>query len=188
MRVGDITATHEGRRLYWIWAAMVQRCHNPSNKWFVNYGARGILVCDAWRASFLKFADDIGPRPEGYVLDRIDNSRGYSKDNCRWVDSHVSNSNRRSVTIVTVGDESMTLKEACRRAGLSYRATLKRLERGWSMEDAMTAPHRSRLILTRVMYRGRLVSIAEVASELGLTTGAARERLRRGRLEGAVRV
>lgn len=62
---------------------MIQRCTNPNRKAYKNYGGRGITVCDSW-SSYDVFLKDMGERPAGKTLDRIDNSRGYYKGNCKW--------------------------------------------------------------------------------------------------------
>jgi hypothetical protein len=75
---------------------MIDRCHNPSNKDYRHYGGRGIEVCPEWRASFLQFLADMGPRPSPLLsVDRIDNDKGYSKDNCRWATRSQQAFNRR---------------------------------------------------------------------------------------------
>lgn len=86
--------THQEQRLYWVWGSMVQRCHNPKNKNFHNYGGRGILVCDRWR-EFGSFKADMGYCPAGFTIDRIDNDKGYSPGNCKWVPRQVNNENKR---------------------------------------------------------------------------------------------
>lgn len=84
--------------LYVVWDHMKQRCNNPTNASFKNYGGRGITVCDEWNKSFSAFYSDMGDPPtDKHELDRRDNEGGYNKENCRWV-LHVENNqnNRRT--------------------------------------------------------------------------------------------
>lgn len=80
---------------YNTWANMLSRCCNQNNTHYANYGGRGITICDEWRSSFLAFFKDMGARPKNTTLDRIDNSKGYSPDNCRWVSQTIQNMNKR---------------------------------------------------------------------------------------------
>ena len=76
---------------------MMGRCYNPNNRDYKNYGARGITVCEEWLdvVNFVAWAEKTHPNIEGYTLDRIDNDKGYSPDNCRWADATTQNINQR---------------------------------------------------------------------------------------------
>jgi hypothetical protein len=83
---------------YAIWAQVIQRCTNPKSSAWKWYGARGITVCDRWRYSFSAFLEDMGERPEGLSIDRIDNDGNYEPGNCRWATKSQQNANRRRAT------------------------------------------------------------------------------------------
>lgn len=90
--------TKHGRahdKLHYIWTGMKQRCGNPSNKMYHYYGGRGITVCDEWQ-SFEGFLKDMGDSwAEGLSIDRMDNNKGYCKENCRWIPKSDQAKNRR---------------------------------------------------------------------------------------------
>lgn len=104
----NIKHGQKGTSLYNRWKTMRQRCNNPNNKNYKNYGARGITICEEWSNfnSFYEWSMNNG-YDEKLELDRIDNNKGYSPDNCRWTDSITNNHNRRN----TVKIEGLTLRE-----------------------------------------------------------------------------
>ncbi len=139
--------THCNQQLYWVWAAMIQRCTNQHDKAFRNYGARGITVCDRWRRSFDAFISDMGERPVGYTLERIDSDGDYMPDNCRWATRFDQNNNRNWCVYVVIEGERMSLKQAWRKhstPGLTYRALHKRIINGMPLVPALSTPPRRR--------------------------------------------
>ena len=84
-----------GSKIYDIWAAMIARCYNPNNARYSDYGGRGITVSDSWKM-FENFYSDMGDRPDGLSLDRLDNSKGYSRENCAWAPIYLQNTNKRN--------------------------------------------------------------------------------------------
>ena len=122
------------------WETMRARCSNSSNCSFKNYGARGIDYVERWEI-FQNFLDDMGVCPEGRSLDRIDNNRGYSPENCRWATPTEQVRNRRN----SITHNGQALEDACKDAGLPYQTVWARIKRyGWSVERALTTPVRRR--------------------------------------------
>jgi hypothetical protein len=118
------------------WMGMIQRCTNPSNARYSDYGGRGICVCSRW-LSFENFISDMGLRPDGCTLDRIDNDKGYSPDNCRWATTYTQASNKRNSKRYTCN--GMTLTEAEWAAVRSMKRTTiqYRIKAGWTIEQTL---------------------------------------------------
>ena len=89
-----------------IWTSMKNRCLNKNVLNYKNYGGRGITICNRW-LSFQNFFNDMGDKPNGLSLDRINNDKGYSKENCRWTTIKKQNNNRRTNVFLTYKTESM---------------------------------------------------------------------------------
>lgn len=125
--------------LYHAWVAMRARCNNPNDAAFANYGGRGIKVCERWN-EFSNFLADMGARPKGYQIDRIDNEGDYEPGNCRWVSPKANLNNKRSSHFLTWKGETLTITQWAERLGIHQRTLFNRIGRGWSMDRAMTAP------------------------------------------------
>lgn len=129
----------EGTPTYETWAGMKQRCSNPKARFFADYGGRGIKVCDEWQ-SFENFFADMGERPKGMSIDRIDVNKGYFKENCRWATQKQQIRNRR-ITRKHEWDGGMyALGDLADMHGLHVRRVQQRLNAGWSLADALTKP------------------------------------------------
>jgi len=137
----SLRATRHGRRRtpeYRAWQNMKDRCTNPHNKEYANYGGRGITVCPEWLASFKAFFACLGSSPSRrHTLGRIDNERGYEPGNVRWETWMEQGRNSRRNRRLTWGGETLHLEEWGRRVGIDARCIRKRLKRGWSVEDAL---------------------------------------------------
>lgn len=130
---GKVTKT------YRAWTNMHKRCSNPAYEHFADYGGRGITVCPEWN-KFETFLADMGDAPVGRSLDRRDNEKGYSKDNCRWATRFEQMQNRRNNRNITHNGETHCLSEWARRAGFTLLLVWKRLNRGWTMEQTLSTP------------------------------------------------
>jgi len=136
-----INTTHGGSRLceYRIWNLMRQRCSNKNLKTFKHYGGRGITVCERWRNSFDAFLDDMGRRPsEKHSIDRIDNNGNYEPGNCRWTTQRQQSRNKRTNRKILFNGLLLSVIEWCEITGVSKNCLLTRLNRGWSVEQALT--------------------------------------------------
>lgn len=126
---------------YRVWAHIKGRCLNPEDSSFHNYGGRGIQVCQRWADSFEAFYEDMGPRPSSsHEIDRGDNDGHYEPGNCRWVTVKENMRNTRVNRWVFYRGERLCLLDAAAKAGIERRTVSKRLDMGWSDEDALTTP------------------------------------------------
>ncbi len=141
--------------MYRSWENLFARCYNKNRKNYKNYGGRGITVSDEWH-DFENFCRDMGyERPKGMTIDRIDNDKGYSKENCRWATPTQQNNNRRkSVGNVTAFGETKTLKEWAVCVGMNYEALKSRMKKGWDIEIALSKPVRYRKTCRKNIGKG----------------------------------
>lgn len=126
-------------KLYDVFSAMKQRCYNKNNKSYVNYGKRGIAVCDEWlhdNSLFFEWAMNNGYK-EGLQIDRIDVNGNYEPSNCRWVDNKVNCNNRRNNVLLTYQGKTRTMKQWAEELGVNYGTIKARHKRGWSDKDCL---------------------------------------------------
>lgn len=133
-------------RLYNIWQGMKERCFNSNSSQYYLYGARGIVVCDEWKNSFTVFKE--WALNNGYnsqlTIDRIENDKGYSSSNCRWVSYKVQNRNKRTNIQITYNGKTQCLTEWAEEINISPKLLNARINKlGWSIEKALTTKVRT---------------------------------------------
>lgn len=126
-------------REYSTWMGMLARCNCVTSTYYAEYGGRGIAVCERW-ASFDSFLADMGARPTGTTIDRIDVDGDYSPENCRWATWTEQGRNRRNNVIIEHGGRRQSLAAWAAEAGVEGTTIQRRLRRGWSVEQALTMP------------------------------------------------
>ena len=120
---------------------MISRCCNPSDKDWPSYGGRGIKVCDRWLDP-TKFIADMGEKPKGASLDRIDNDKGYSPENCRWASPVEQGSNKRNNNRIVIGGVTIHVAEAARKFGISESTIRRRIDAGLNGDQIVSIPVR----------------------------------------------
>ena len=138
------TQTHgmTGTTEYMCWCSMRQRCVNPNQKAYKNYGGRGIKICPEWD-DFSVFLKDMGYAPKGLELDRIDNEGNYTPENCHWTTRKRNTNNRRSSVNIRYNGMTKTMSEWAEYLDKPYPTVANRLAAGWSTERTFETPTRS---------------------------------------------
>ena len=131
---------HHKSGAYKSWQAMKSRCYNQEAQGYRHYGGRGIRVCERWLTSFDNFLADMGDRPPGYTLDRLNVDGHYEPGNCRWATRSQQARNRRDSRTYTHDGLTMTLDDWAGRLGLDRELIRARLRIGWSFAKATTTP------------------------------------------------
>ena len=124
----DFIGKLEDHPLYKTWKSMLMRCNNPHVKNYNNYGGRGIKVCDRWSGDlgFENFVNDMGERPDGTTLDRIDVNGNYEPSNCRWATTEQQMNNRTDNSCIVINGKSITCSQLCKKYGF-YRTYVTHL-------------------------------------------------------------
>ncbi|WP_159392812.1 hypothetical protein [Methylobacterium sp. C1] len=140
---------------YGIWRHMIQRCTDPEDAAYCNYGARGICVCERWAASVDNFIADMGLRPSSdHSLERVNNDGNYEPGNCRWATWSEQMRNTRANRFVDHNGEHMLLLDACEQAPVSTATVRQRLVAGWDPHRALTTPRDESKVRERSVRAG----------------------------------
>ena len=127
-------------KLYYVWHSMKQRCSNPNDKAYPNYGGRGIKVCTEWEHDYLafkKWAMGNGYKP-GLWIERVDNSKDYSPNNCRWETPKQQQRNKRTNVLVMIGGVEKCIAEWAELSGIPFATLERRIELGWPAEKLLS--------------------------------------------------
>ena len=137
----DWCTTHgmENTLVYNTWAQMLSRCRNPKSKMYKDYGGRGIKVYEKWH-KFEGFIEDMGEKPCGLTLDRIDVNGDYNPSNCRWASFKEQARNKRNTVYLDYDGQRKSLPEWAEIKGIKRRKLAQRLGAGWTVERALTTP------------------------------------------------
>lgn len=130
-------------RTYNSWCAMKKRCNNPNSSNYHLYGARGVTYDPRWE-KFENFLEDMGERPKGMTLGRIDNEKGYFKENCAWETIEQQNNNKQNSRLITFEEQTMSIAQWAKKLGIHRNNILRRLDAGWSIEKTLTTPIRKK--------------------------------------------
>jgi hypothetical protein len=131
-----------GTPTYDSWKNMMRRCLNPKHKTYSCYGGRGITVCERWK-TFENFLADMGEKPAGKTLGRINNNEGYEPFNCRWETRQEQNNNTRRLRLFYRHGEIDTLAGWARRLGLSGSTIRDRIRNGWEYRRLFTTKQKA---------------------------------------------
>lgn len=126
--------------LYGVWCEMRRRCNDPKRHNYKYYGGRGIKVCLRWSKVEVFISDMMPTWKRGLKLERMDNDRGYSPENCIWQTQYQQNQNSRNVRWITINGITKTMTNWGKHFGLQKQTIYNRIKRGWSEQKAVTTP------------------------------------------------
>ena len=142
---------------------MLRRCNKTTHEKYEFYGARGIKVCKRW-FKFNNFLNDMGERPEGKTLDRIDGEKGYFKSNCRWASWDEQRRNKKNNIHITHQGQTLIAADWARKNGMDPKSLCNRLSHGWNPIEAITTPIAKNMIF--LTHKGQTFTVAEWSRKL----------------------
>ena len=155
-------------RIYQQWASMIDRCYNENNKRYPRYGGRGLTVCEQWRSSFESFYADMGDAPEGTTLDRIDNEKGYTPDNCRWATPQEQANNRSTNVLIEWEGKSMSIADWARHFNLPYHWIKHRHSRGYKPPELFSTEHLPYRKAKTYPFGGEELTLKQLSARTGV--------------------
>jgi len=164
-------------RTYRSWNKMKGRCCNPNDDRYCQYGGAGITLYERW-VSFENFLSDMGERPEGTSIDRIDNTKGYCPENCKWSTPKEQMNNTSINRNITYKGKTQTLTQWCDELKLSYSMVSTRLSRGMCVDKAFTLIKNHNI--RKLTCNGKTRTITEWSYISGISVSNISTRLRRG--------
>lgn len=156
---------------YNSWSNMIGRCTRPSQPDYESYGGRGISVCDEWKESFTKFREDMGDRPEGKTIDRIEVNGNYEPGNCQWSTNIEQQNNKTTSVKVPYNGEMLTIKELSLKTNISEGALWSRKQNGVPLEQLVNTPARYNINIERQKVVQDLSKTIKNMSEISRQTG-----------------
>lgn len=176
---GRFLKTHgmTNTRLFSIWSGIKNRCYNKNKDEYIRYGAAGIGMCEEWLEDFMNFynwsmnngyADDLS-------IDRIDNSKGYSPDNCRWVDKETQTLNRSCTKWIEIDGKYYTIPQIAEKYGINKYCLYARAKKYGYTKDILKSPE-----IPRYLYRGKMYRLKDLAKITGLSEQTVLYRIKSG--------
>ena len=134
---------HEKTGAYKSWKSMRERCNPANADRYPAYAGSGISVCARWQESFENFYNDMGDRPDGHTIDRIDPCGDYTPENCRWADNKTQALNRSNTIMVDIDGESLCLRDASKKYGIPNTTIARRYKQGLRGRDLICKKNRN---------------------------------------------
>ena len=177
----------ENDPLFYIWQSMKERCRNPNHQAYRYYGGRGIKVCKRWK-DFKTFKQDMGPRPDGFSIDRWPNKDGdYKPSNCRWASITQQIRNRSNTRFLTYKGQKRPMAEWAEILDMPKHTLAVRLKNGWTAKRAIETPVRPRakskvinVDPMRLRYCGKVLTLSQWSVRLNIGKSIIYQRLYKG--------
>lgn len=170
---------------YRTWSGILSRCLNKSNPGYKRYGGRGIIVCERWMDSFSNFLLDMGRKPIGCSIDRIDNDGNYEPSNCRWSNSKEQSNNTSANHIIEFNGTKKTIQQWAEYYGMNHYTLRRRIRENWPIEKCFAEPIRSDSLIHRgkkYEFESLSLTIVQWSKKTGISLSVLKYRLSKQKL------